>query len=208
MRFRDFIARAGSRLLLPAIFAAAVLILFQWALPAATLHAQQANTGTEAEVYEFAPGDVVNIYVYEEPEISQTVAVRRDGRISLPLVGDVLAAGETPEGLSGKIAGKLEKYIEAPNVTVMLAESRDRVYYVLGQVGAPGEYSLSRSVTVIQALARAGGFLEWAKKSRIMVVRGSGASGKIFYFDYDRFLDKPESEKNINVEPGDTIVVP
>src|SRR6056297_1151574 len=165
--------------------------------------AQAQNTKAGAKAYELGVGDVLNIFVYEEPEISQTVTVRSDGRISLPLVGDILAAGQTPEGLAGKIADKLERFIDAPNVTVILAESRPKVYYMLGQVEAPGEYDISRPVTVIQAIARAGGFLEWAKKSRIMIVSGSGEAEKVTYFDYDEFLDHPAEEKNVVLEPGD-----
>ena len=186
----------------------AALLLILLILPFSAVYAQQAQSEKDAGIYEFGAGDVLNIYVYEEPEISQTVTVRSDGRISLPLVGDVMAAGQTAEGLAGKIADKLERYIDAPNVTVILAESRPKVYYMLGQVESPGEYDISRPVTVIQAIARAGGFLEWAKKSRIMIVSGSGEAEKVTYFDYDEFLDHPAEEKNVVLEPGDTIVVP
>jgi polysaccharide export outer membrane protein len=186
----------------------AVLFLIFIILPLSAVQAQQAQSEKDAGIYEFGAGDVLNIYVYEEPEISQTVTVRSDGRISLPLVGDVSAAGQTPEGLAGKIADKLERFIDAPNVTVTLAESRPKVYYILGQVESPGEYDINRPVTVIQALSRAGGFLEWAKKSRIMIVSGHDQSEKIDFFDYDEFLDHPAEEKNVVLKPGDTIVVP
>jgi len=184
------------------------LLLIMLILPFSAVQAQQTQAEKEAGIYEFGAGDVLNIYVYEEPEISQTVTVRSDGRISLPLVGDVSAAGQTPEGLAGKIADKLERFIDAPNVTVTLAESRPKVYYILGQVESPGEYDINRPVTVIQALSRAGGFLEWAKKSRIMIVSGHDQSEKIDFFDYDEFLDHPAEEKNVVLKPGDTIVVP
>lgn len=184
------------------------LLLILLLMPLLAVQAQQTQSEKDAGIYEFGAGDVLNIYVYEEPEISQTVTVRSDGRISLPLVGDVSAAGQTPEGLAGKIADKLERFIDAPNVTVTLAESRPKVYYILGQVGSPGEYDITRPVTVIQALSRAGGFLEWAKKSRIMIVSGHDQSEKIDFFDYDEFLDHPAEEKNVVLKPGDTIVVP
>lgn len=184
------------------------LLLMMLVLSFSAVQAQQKQSEKDAGIYEFGAGDVLNIYVYEEQEISQTVTVRSDGRISLPLVGDVLAAGQTPEGLAGKIADKLEQFIDAPNVTVILAESRPKVYYILGQVEAPGEYDISRQVTVIQAISRAGGFLEWAKKSRIMIVSGHKESEKVTFFDYDEFLDHPAEEKNVVLKPGDTIVVP
>lgn len=183
----------------------ALFFLGQALAPAA---AANDKSGKTSGVYEIGAGDVLDIFVYEEPEISRAVVVRRDGRISLPLVGDVRAAGRTTEELAEKITERLAKYLEAPHVTIMLAESRENVYYILGQVGTPGEYSLVRPVTLIQAVARAGGFLEWAKKARIMVVSGPQDAEKIVYFDYDRFLDNPDEEKNMVLNPGDTIIVP
>jgi len=185
------------------------LVLLFFLLNISMVNAQQQPKPEEKQdVYQFDAGDVVEVFVFEEPEISQTVTVRSDGRISLPLIGDVMAAGMTSEALAQTITEKLAKFIEAPNVTVMLAESHGKVYYVLGQIEEPGEYSISRPVTVIQAIARAGGFLEWAKKSRIMIVSGSEASEKVTYFDYDRFLDKPGRESNVRIQAGDTIVIP
>ncbi len=184
------------------------LIFFIFILPPVSLHAQQGQPGADAGVYAFGAGDVLDIYVYEEPELSQTVTVRSDGAISLPLIGDVIAAGRTPEKLAAIIAEKLEKFVEAPDVTVTLAESREEVYYIIGQVEEPGEYTIAREMTVIQALARSGGFLEWAKKSRIMIVSGANESQSVAYFDYDEFLDHPEREKNILIKAGDSIVVP
>lgn len=184
------------------------LFIFALIVPAANLQAEPSQTPEDKEIYEFGPGDVLAVYVYEEPEISQTVTVRSDGRISLPLVGDVEAAGRTPEGLAQKISQKLEKFVEAPEVTVILTQSRPKVYYILGQVKSPGEYSIDRQVTVLQAIARAGGFTEWAKKSRIMVVKAPEAEKAVLYFDYDKFLDEPAEERNVELKAGDTIVVP
>ncbi len=184
------------------------LVLGLFLFPPAVCGAQERQPDAAEGVYTFDAGDVLEVFVYEEPEVSQTVTVRSDGRISLPLIGDVEAAGRTSEALAKEIADKLSKFVEAPSVTVMLAESRGKVYYILGQVESPGEYSITRPVTVIQALARAGGFLEWAKKSRIMIVRDGDGSEAVTYFDYDRFLDKPDREANVAIHAGDTIVVP
>ena len=170
--------------------------------------AQAQNTKAGAKAYELGVGDVLNIFVYEEPEISQTVTVRSDGRISLPLIGDVEAVGETPEALAEKITRKLKKFIEVADVTVIIAEAREAVYYIVGQVEEPGQYSLDRQVTVLQAIAKAGGFLEWAKKSRIMIVSGPDTSEKLTYFNYEDFLDGKNTEQNIEIKPGDTIVIP
>ncbi len=185
------------------LFLAAVL-LCATAFPGSV----SAGTLENGEGYNLGPGDVLDIQVYGEPEVSSSVMIRMDGRISLPLAGEIHAAGRTPSELSGEIRGKLERFIEAPEVAVILVESRSKRYYVLGQVGDPGEYDMTHPVTVVQAIARAGGFLEWAKKGRIMIVGESGGDEKITYFDYDGFLKRPERHRNIVIQPGDTIVVP
>ena len=170
--------------------------------------AQPQNPEEGSGLYEFGAGDVLDVLVFGEPEISRTVFVRSDGRISLPLAGEFMAAGKTPKALAKKITEKLIKVVESPNVTVILAESSSKIYYVLGQVAEPGQYSLTQSVTVLQAIARAGGFSEWAKKSRIMIIGSPQQSEKIVYFDYDDFLKGDNTEQNIVIKPEDTIVVP
>lgn len=182
-------------------------------LTAVAAFAQQSEQDMPAvsEQYILGAGDVLDIMVYDEPEISQTVFVRIDGNISLPLAGEVAAAGTTPARLAGKITEKLQRFLGDPNVTVVLAESRSKAFYILGQVESPGEYPITRPVTVLQAIARAGGFLEWAKKDRIMIVAGPGGNekeDKVSYFNYDRFLKDGAEGGNIVIEPGDTIVIP
>jgi len=169
--------------------------------------AQQLNSG-ESSLYQFGAGDVLEVLVFGEPEISKTVFVRNDGRISLPLIGELMAAGSTTEALSKKISEMLSKVVEEPNVTVILTENNSKVYYVLGQIAQPGQYTITRPVTVLQAIARAGGFLEWAKKSRIMIVSGPQQPEKISYFNYDDFLKGDDIEQNVVIKPEDTIVIP
>jgi polysaccharide export outer membrane protein len=168
----------------------------------------QQQTSEESGLYTFGAGDVLEVLVFGEPEISKTVFVRSDGRITLPLVGEVMAAGMTPEALSTKISEKLLKVVEEPNVTVILTENNSKVYYVLGQIEQPGQYTITRPVTILQAIAQAGGFLEWAKKSRIMIVSGPQESGKITYFNYDDFLKGDDIGQNAVIKPEDTIVIP
>jgi polysaccharide biosynthesis/export protein len=158
--------------------------------------------------YTFGAGDHLEISVFGEPEISKAVFVRIDGKISLPLIGDVQAADITATVLAKTIAEKLTKFVGNPNVTVILAESKSKVYYVLGQIKAPGEYLITQPITVLQAIGRAGGLLEWAKKSKIMIVSKPGTSKKITYFDYDSFLGGENIGQNVTINPGDTIVIP
>jgi len=162
----------------------------------------------DAREYVIGAGDILDVRVFGEQDVSSGVIVRIDGRISLPLAGELMAAGKTPAALSESIQNELERFIEAPEVTVMLSEGRSKTYYILGEIASPGEYDISRPFTVLQAIARAGGFGEWAKKDRIMIVSGPGEEQKITYFDYDTFLKRPDSAKNITIKPGDTIVVP
>ena len=179
-------------------------VLF-WGAPGG---AQPAEGGNEDGLYRISPGDILNVFVYEEPEITRDVVVRSDGRISMPLIDDVMAAGRTPEQLAEVITLKFSKFIDTVEVSVILVEGAGQVYYVLGQVNEPGEYNITQPVTVLQALARAGGFLEWAKKSRIMIVSEPQPFQKIIYFNYDDFLDGKGGAKNVLLKPGDTIVVP
>jgi len=158
--------------------------------------------------YVIGVGDVLEVSVWNEPEISKSVFVRLDGKISLPLIGDVFARGASPEALARQISGALSKLVSEPSVTVTLTDSRSKIYYVLGQIIKPGEYRLNTPVTILQAIARAGGFGEWAKKEKIMIVRRSHDQDQIINFDYEKFLNDNDRANNISVMAGDTIVVP
>jgi len=193
----------------PAIFFFLTFILGLFLLHAATAQAESAkNEEGSTPEYTFGAGDKLEISVFGEPEISKAVFVRIDGKISLPLIGDVQASDITATVLAKTISEKLTKFVGNPNVTVILAESKSKVYYVLGQIKTPGEYLITQPITVLQAIGRAGGLLEWAKKTKIMIVSKPGASKKINYFDYDSFLGGENIGQNVTINPGDTIVIP
>lgn len=153
-------------------------------------------------------GDILDVSVWHEPDISKSVFVRLDGRISLPLIGDVFAKGLSPESLADKIGAKLATFIADPSVTVTLTDGKSRIYYVLGQVARPGEYALNYPVSIVQAIARAGGFAEWAKKDKVIVVRKQGGKETMIHFDYDTFVDGKERGSNVALQPGDTLIIP
>lgn len=136
------------------------------------------------------------------------MSVRLDGVISLPLVGDVVAVGKSIPELIKLLEKKFAELVEEPTVTVILVESRSRRYYLIGQVGQPGEYSLDYPISLIQAIARAGGFTEWAKKDEVVVFRRHGGEEQMLKFDYDTFVKGRNLKQNVLVEGGDTIVVP
>jgi len=179
-----------------------------YVFPLSCIAAEQKQLADSPPEYLVGIGDVLEVSVWNEPEISKIVFVRLDGKISLPLVGDVKALGATPELLSRRIGTAISKFVASPSVTVTLKESHSRIYYVVGQIAQPGEYSLNTPVSILQAIARAGGFAEWAKKEKIMIVRRSDDHDRILKFDYEEFLNGKDRDNNINVMPGDTIVVP
>ena len=186
------------------------LILVVFLCLAGPVSAAEVETGGIAleSQYRVGIGDVLAVSVWNEPDVSTTVFVRLDGKISVPLLGDVAAKGYVPEVLAKLIKSGLNQYITDPSVTVTLQESKSRMYYVLGQIASPGEYAIYRPVSVLQALARAGGLAEWAKKEKIIIVRTVSGKEKILRFNYEKFLDGEGGMENISIEPGDTIIIP
>lgn len=152
--------------------------------------------------------DVLDIQVWKEPDLSRTQQVRMDGRISLPLLGDIDAAGKTARELVSYLKEEYSKFVSEPYVSVMLKESRSRRYYIVGQIKHPGEFTIDYPLTLLQAIARSSGFLEWAKTSKIFVIRRRAGRDNILKFDYDSFIKGKDLKQNIFVERGDTIIVP
>ena len=153
--------------------------------------------------------DLLAINVWKEPDISRSIPVRSDGRISLPLVGEVQAAGRTPLQLEQDIASKLRNYIAEPEVTVMVQQINSEKFNILGQVAKPGSYSLTNAGTVLDAIALAGGFRDFAKRKSIYVLRQSPNGGESrIPFNYKDVIQGKNPGQNIKLEPRDTIVVP
>ena len=149
------------------------------------------------------------INVWKEPELTRSIPVRLDGRISLPLVGEVQAAGRTPLQLELDIAAKLRNYIDQPEVTVMIEKINSQKFNVLGQVMNPGSYSLTLATTVLDGIAAAGGFRDFAKQKDIYVLRQDSSGGQSrIAFNYKEIIKGKHLEQNIKLEPRDTIVVP
>jgi polysaccharide biosynthesis/export protein len=153
--------------------------------------------------------DVLAIDVWNEKEITRSIPVRSDGKISLPLVGEMQAAGRTPLQLEGDITDRLRNYITAPQVTVMVEEIHSQNFNILGQVAKPGSYSLTVASTVMDAIAAAGGFRDFAKQKGIYILRQTpGGSEARYNFNYKEFIRGKNPGQNIKLEPHDTIVVP
>ena len=153
--------------------------------------------------------DMLAINVWKETEISRSVPVRSDGKISLPLAGEVQAAGQTPRQLEVEIAKRLQKYISEPEVTVIVQQINSQKFNILGQVAKPGFYSLANSPTVLDAIAMAGGFRDFAKKKSIYVLRQSPGGGQSRVpFNYKNVIKGKDADQNVKLEPRDTVVVP
>jgi len=165
------------------------------------------NTPTDAQ-YKIGAQDVLQIDVWKEPEITRSVPVRPDGKITLPLLNDIQAAGLTPMELGQKISEELRKYINDPQVTVSVEQINSRRVYVTGEVTRPGAFLLLPNMTVLQALTSAGGFTQFAKIKGIYVLRTAGGKQLKLPFNYKAVIDGKKPEENIQLQPGDTIVVP
>jgi polysaccharide biosynthesis/export protein len=158
--------------------------------------------------YKIGPQDVVRIDVWKEPEITRTIPVRPDGKISLPLLNDVQAAGLTAMQLAGNIREALTKYIANPQVTVTVTEINSRRVFVTGEVGRSGALPLLPNMTVLQALSSAGGFSQFARPTKIYVLRVEDGKQVKHPFNYKKVVKGDYPEENILLQNGDVIVVP
>jgi polysaccharide biosynthesis/export protein len=178
---------------------------------AQTLHAAPsagAATSNRTEApgeYLIGPEDVLDVMVWRNPELAKTVQVRPDGRISLPLVNDVAAADLTPLQLKAVLTKGYASFITDPEVSVMVKEVHSVKVSVIGLVKAPGRFELRSRATVLDALALAGGFTEFAKRDRVVVRRRDGTSVP---FNYGKVLDDGDAKDNVVLRPGDIVIVP
>jgi polysaccharide export outer membrane protein len=166
------------------------------------------ETLPEAE-YKIGSDDVLTINVWKEPELSRDVPVRPDGKISLPLIGDMVASGRTPAELQTSIRDQLSRFVSHPEVTVIVKEVKSHRFNIVGEVERPGSYALSTPMTVLDGIAIAGGFRDFAKTGKIYVLRINGDGAHIrLPFNYKKVIKGENFQQNVKLEPRDTIVVP
>jgi len=164
------------------------------------------TVAANATDYKLVVGDKLRVEVYRDPQMSQSLQIRPDGKITLPLVGDVAAAGKTPAALRDTLATSLKEFITNPVVTVIVVEAQPQTVSVIGEVNAPGTHPIKADTTVIEALALAGGFKDFANTKNIIIQRTTSTGMKALKFNYK---DAIRSEgKPMCVEPGDVIIVP
>jgi polysaccharide export outer membrane protein len=158
--------------------------------------------------YLIGPLDTLHIIVWRNPELSTTVPVRPDGKVSLPLLNDVPAAGLTPTELRGILVNRLTEYIPNPEVSVIVREVHSFKVSVIGEVRKPDRYELKSRATVLDVLAMAGGFNEFAARTRIVVLRYDGAAMKRVPFNYNAIVSANGERANFLLQPGDIVLVP
>ncbi len=174
---------------------------------------QQADSASKAapkvgDDYRIGPQDVLRIDVWKEPEITRTIPVRPDGKISLPLLNDVQAVGLTAMQLAGNIRDALTKFITNPQVTVTVSEINSRRVFVTGEVAHVGALGLLPGMTILQALSSTGGFTQFAKTTKIYVLRAEGGKQVKLPFNYKQAIKGDHPESDFLLQPGDVIVVP
>jgi polysaccharide export outer membrane protein len=158
--------------------------------------------------YTIGADDVLSIVFWRDKELTADVTVRPDGKISLALLNDVQASGLTPAQLKDRIVEESKKYVEDPNVTVVVKEIRSRKVFIAGEVRKPGPYLLTGAMTVLQMISIAGGLADYAKPDKISIVRVENGKPVSFRFNYKEVSEGKKLNQNIQLKPGDTIIVP
>jgi polysaccharide export outer membrane protein len=176
-----------------------------WALAQEQVRRPAEQRSPSPSEYVIGVSDVLQVVVWKEPDLTREVTVRLDGMITIPLVGDLEAEGRAPWQLAESLEQALRRYIEAPQVTVLVSQANSARFYIVGRVARSGEFALSGGTTVLQGLALAGGFQEFAKIKDIVIIR---RDGEVIPFNFERIADGRDMAQNIVLKPGDTIVVP
>lgn len=196
----------------PRLLLVAILTLLAFAGAASAQPAAKTAAAPAAspalDPYKIGPEDMLNISVWKNEALSRLVQVRPDGMISMPLLDDVGAAGLTPLQLRDVLAKRLAEFIPNPEVSVIVADVRSFKVSLLGEVGKPGRYELKSWTTILDLLALAGGFNQFAARSRIVVLRPSGKTMTRIPFNYNKVVSSGGEEENFYLQPGDIVLVP
>lgn len=180
----------------------------QPAVPAMASVPAAPKSATSDANYVIGAQDVLDVSVWKEPEISRVVPVRPDGKISLPLLNDVQAAGLTPGQLASQLTDSLKKFVTNPQVTVIVTTINSQRVYIIGEMSRPGAFPLLPNMTVLEALSSAGGFTQFAREKSIYVLRSENGKQVKYPFNYKAVVGGKNPEQNIVLKAGDTIVVP
>jgi polysaccharide export outer membrane protein len=168
----------------------------------------QVEIGTDSDQYVIGAEDVLSIHVWKEDAFTRTIPVRMDGKISLPLVQEIKAAGLTPLQLKEVLTRRLKEFIENPVVSVTVAEANSYKVFVSGQVKTPGVYRLRSETSVAQIIPMAGGFTDWANPKKILIIRNENGREKRMTVNYRKIMSGSDPDSNVILKAGDTIIVP
>jgi polysaccharide export outer membrane protein len=178
-------------------------------VPSIVAAPENSRPQADSSNYVIGSDDLLNVHVWHQAEISGPVTVRPDGKISLPLIGELTAGGLTPPQLQNSIADRLRNFVNEPEVTVVVQQANSKKFNVMGRVGHPGSFSLATRMRVLDGIAAAGGFGDFAKISKVYVLRPSGTNGvQKLPFNYKRMTQGHDEAQNIELQSGDTVVVP
>jgi polysaccharide biosynthesis/export protein len=209
MKRSPHFVRSRFLLIVLCLFGAAGAPVLAQQTPAESPNADvHAATKPHDAAYVIGSSDVLAITVWKEPEISRSIPVRPDGRISLPLAGEIQAAGRTPLQLEQDIASKLKSYITNPDVNVIVQQINSEKFNILGRVVRPGSYPLAGATTVLDAIATAGGFQDFAKQRGVYILRQGPGGQTRLTFNYKEVIKGKHLDQNVKLESGDTVIVP
>lgn len=166
------------------------------------------NLPEGVDEYFIGQGDVLEIITWKEPELSREVKVRQDGKITFPLLDDIQAEGRRPVDVKNEIQERLAEFVKIPSITVTVKETGSQKIYILGEVQKKGEYLLTKEITMLQAVAMAGGFTEWASKKEILLIRRKEGENKIIRLNYQEIIEGENPGQNVPLKANDTIIVP
>ena len=185
-----------------------LILLFLFSCTIKNLEPPPESRPEIADVFIIGPDDLLKIHVWKQPNISVTVPVRSDGKITVPLIKDIQAAGRTPDSLSLEIAAKLKKYIEEPTVTVIVEAINSLKVSISGNVNSPGIYKIGGAISMTEAISLAGGLSELASDEQIRIVRKiQNGEENIYQIDYSAVING-DIKNNISIYPGDSVIVP
>lgn len=169
---------------------------------------QQAEIPADSDSYIIGAEDVLYVHVWKEDTLSKQVTVRMDGKISLPLIDEIPAAGITPLKLKEALTKRLEEFVDSPNVSVMVMEANSFKVFISGQIKTPGVYRLRSETSLAQIVSMAGGFADWANQSKIVIIRKENGKEKRITVDYRKIVKGTDLSLNVILKAGDTIIVP
>jgi polysaccharide export outer membrane protein len=191
------------------VFASLVLVLGSVALDAQRAYSVTPAASIAAPNYVIGPDDVLSVVFWRDKDMSCDVVVRPDGKISLPLVNDIQAGGLTPSELRDAVNAAARRFVEEPSVTVVVKQINSRKVFITGQIEKPGPYAINGPTTVVQLISLAGGLKEFTDGKRILIMRTDKAGRQVArVFNYREVLAGKNLEQNIELQPGDTVVVP